>query len=72
MGLQAGAAKVAASNGIVSVKLSRDSTTRDYVMSFLQQTMAGVSDSIFLSEAVHTVLYGPDGRMKEDRKGAEQ
>lgn len=43
LGLQKGAQKIANAGNIVSVQLAPDSTTTDYLMTFLRKTMAGVS-----------------------------
>lgn len=56
LGLQEGAAKIAAAEKIVDVHLSPDATNSDYVMKFLNKIMIGVSDTINLNESVSETL----------------
>lgn len=46
MGLQAGAAKIAASQNITSVQMNRDANELEYVLRFLKTVMIGVRDHI--------------------------
>jgi hypothetical protein len=53
--LQSGAKKVANQAGIIHVRLSPESTTTDYVLSFLNKIFVGLSDSIgFKGDLVET------------------
>jgi hypothetical protein len=47
--LQAGARKVAAYSNIIHVKLSPESTTTEYLLSFLDQVFIGLADTMALS-----------------------
>jgi len=62
LGLQEGAAKIASAKNIVSVTLSAESTTTDYVLTFLNEVMAGLSDRIVLGDdEVRGRVTHPDG-----------
>lgn len=50
IGFQQGASKVAKASNIIEVLMSEDSTTTDYMISFLNQVCIGFSDSITISE----------------------
>jgi restriction endonuclease len=51
-GLQAGAAKIAEGEGIVSVQLNADCTEYEYVLQFLKNVMIGLHDTITFTEKV--------------------
>lgn len=52
LGLQSGAELIADAENIVSVKLTPDSTTKNYMMSFLNKIMVGITDQITVSDSV--------------------
>jgi len=57
MGLQAGAEKVASSEGILEVMLDADSTPHEFAMRFLNKLMVGVHDAASLSVAVTATVH---------------
>ncbi len=60
MGLQAGAAKIATSQNIVSVHLNRDAKEFEYVLRFLKNVMIGVRDFInFQDKATAVKVLAP-------------
>lgn len=67
--LQAGAQKVAADANIVHVKLSPESTTTEYVMSFLDRVFIGVADtaSVLLKERVAIEIF-KNGKLVDKRE----
>ena len=67
--LQTGAQKVAAYANIVHVKLSPDSTTTEYLLSFLNQVFVGVVDTMAVSitERV-TIEIFENGKLVENRE----
>lgn len=67
--LQAGAKKIAAYSNIVHVKLSPESTTTEYVMSFLDRAFIGVADtaSVLLKERV-TIEVFENGKLVDKRQ----
>ncbi len=56
LGLQEGARKIAESGNVVSVRLGENTTTKNYVLGFLNKIFVGVSDTIQLPENVVVVL----------------
>lgn len=46
IGLQEGGKKIAAAEGIVEVKMTPDSTTRQYMLQFLNKVMIGIEDVV--------------------------
>lgn len=50
LGIQKGAAKVAAARNIVSVQLSPESTNAEYMLKFLNQIFVGFQDTLTLSD----------------------
>lgn len=52
LGIQEGAAKIAASENILNVQLDANSTTTDFVMKFLNKLMIGISDRAIFSDSV--------------------
>jgi hypothetical protein len=52
LGLQEGAQKIAKAENVVSVRLGENSTTKDYVLGFLNQVFLGLSDTGHISENV--------------------
>ena len=49
LGIQEGAAKIAASENIINVQLNADCTAADFVMKFLNRVMVGMSGTLGLS-----------------------
>jgi hypothetical protein len=64
--LQKGARRVAQAEGIIQVTLTKDSTTTDYVMQFLNKVMIATSDTICVHDSVRVVLRDAHGRVKFD------
>jgi hypothetical protein len=56
LGLQKGAAKVAAVEGILDVHMDENSSTAEYMFGFLNQVFLGVTDSITMSESAHVEI----------------
>jgi len=56
LGLQKGAKKIADAKNVVSVCLGENSTTKDYVLAFLNKVFKKTSDMINLSDNVVVVL----------------
>jgi len=52
LGIQEGAAKVAAAENVLHVRLNANSTSHDFGMQFLNKLMVGISENIVLSESV--------------------
>jgi Zn finger protein HypA/HybF involved in hydrogenase expression len=50
LGIQEGAQKIAAKENIVDVRLNADSTTEEYVLSFLKRVMVGLKDTALLGD----------------------
>lgn len=50
LGIQEGAAKIAASENILNVQLDANSTTTDFAMKFLNKLMIGISDGMSLGD----------------------
>ena len=63
LGLQEGAEKIAAAENIVSVLLDKNSTRTDYVMSFLNSVMVGVSDTVTITDSLEIVVKDRDGNV---------
>ncbi len=56
LGMQEGASKVAAARNIVNVRLDPESTTQDYLLRFLNNIYAGLSDKIGLHDHVSCLV----------------
>ena len=69
LGLQSGADLVAKAENIVSVKLTPESTAENYMISFLNQTMVGITEqaNISISDSVHIQVIR-DGKVIDERK----
>ena len=69
LGLQEGAKKVADKSKIVEVVLDQDSTTTDYMLSFLNHVCIGVSDTIGLSltDKLEVTVIDKDGNVVDER-----
>ncbi len=52
LGLQEGAKKIAEAENVVSVRLGENSTTSEYILSFLNKIFVGVRDKVHISENV--------------------
>lgn len=68
IGLQDGAKKVAAKAGIVEVLLDQNSTTTDYVLSFLSQIHVGFSDGLNITDHLSIEIRDNDGNIVEMRE----
>jgi len=64
--LQSGAKKVATFSNIKHVSLAPQSTTTDFILSFLNHVCIGVSDTITLRDSVHIQLIR-DGAVIDER-----
>lgn len=67
IGLQDGAKKVAAKANIVEVLLDQDSTTTNYVLSFLNQIHVGFSETVRVTDYVAIEVRDKDGNTVERR-----
>jgi hypothetical protein len=56
LGIQEGAAKIAASDNIIDVQLDANSTATDFVMKFLNKVMVGLSGRLGLSGVLSKVV----------------
>jgi hypothetical protein len=56
LGLQEGARKIAKAENVMSVHLGENSTTKNYVLGFLNNIFVGVTDTVCVSEDVVVVL----------------
>ncbi len=56
LGLQEGAARIAEAEGIVSVRMDANSTTKNYILGFLNQVFLGVTDTVRVSERVPVIV----------------
>jgi len=65
LGLQEGAKKVAANASIIEVVLSQDSTTTDYMLSFLSQIHIGFSETVHITDHMVAELRDKDGNLVE-------
>lgn len=68
VGLQEGASKVAAHEGIVLVQLHPDSTTTKYVMRFLNQICLGLEERIRITESLTITVTDNDGNVVDRRQ----
>lgn len=60
LGLQEGAKRIAEAENVVSVRLDENSTTKDYVLSFLNKIFIGITDTITMSDNVVPCLIKKD------------
>lgn len=51
LGIQEGAAKIAASEGIINVQLNANSTPSEFAMRFLNKVMVGIKDTVVLGDS---------------------
>lgn len=68
LGLQEGAKKVAAKANIIEVVLDQDSTTTDYMLSFLNQIHIGISETLHVTDHVVAEVRDKDGNLVERRE----
>ena len=61
LGLQKGARKIAKAENIVSVILNKDSTTKDYILKFLEQIKVGTHGQLILTPSLKAKLIKSDG-----------
>ncbi|MEW8351127.1 MAG: hypothetical protein AB2687_22705 [Candidatus Thiodiazotropha taylori] len=54
LGLQSGAELVANAENVVSVKITPESSTNNYVMSFLNKVMVSLTDQVSVSDSIHS------------------
>lgn len=67
LGLQSGAEKIARAENIISVKLTPESTTQEYVMEFLNNICIGLVDRVKVTDSVHIQIF-ENGKLIEERK----
>ena len=65
LGLQEGAEKVAKAEKIVSVRLNENCTTKEYMLSFLNQIAVGLSDGVKITDSC-TAEVIRNGRVVEE------
>jgi hypothetical protein len=58
LGIQEGAAKIAEKEKIINVILDENSTRESYIMSFLNEVMVGLSDTVEVSDEVSVKVIG--------------
>lgn len=68
LGLQEGAKKVAANANIVEVVLNQDSTTTDYMLSFLNQIHIGISETVHVTDHLVIEIRDKDGNVVDRRE----
>lgn len=68
LGLQDGAKKVAAKANIVEVVMNQDSTTTDYMLSFLDQIYIGKSETVHITERLTIEVRDKDGYVVDRRE----
>ncbi|MCE9678910.1 hypothetical protein LZP69_06885 [Shewanella sp. AS1] len=56
LGMQAGAEKIAKAENIISVKLTPESTTNEYVLAFLNKIYVGLADSVTVTTSISVTL----------------
>jgi hypothetical protein len=61
IGLQEGAAKVAAAENIELVRMTENSTRENYLLQFLNDLFIGVTDTIHVTEEVTAIVRSTDG-----------
>jgi len=59
LGLQEGARKIAEAENVVSVRLGENSTTKEYVLSFLNKIFVGVTGTLRVTEGVVVAVKNP-------------
>lgn len=67
IGLQEGAKKVAEHTDVQTVQLDEDSTTTDYILTFLDRVFIGrsLTDSVGTEDHVSVTVRGPDGEIRD-------
>jgi hypothetical protein len=61
LGLQAGAKKIAAAEGIHEVLMDANSTRTEYMLKFLNKVFLGVSDTVRLTDSATVTVIPADG-----------
>jgi len=61
LGLQKGAQKIAKAENIVSVILNENSTTKDYILKFLEQIKVGMHGELILTSSLKAKFIKSDG-----------
>jgi hypothetical protein len=56
LGLQEGAKRIAEAENVVSVRLGENSTTKNYVLSFLNKIFVGITETVTISDNVVAVI----------------
>jgi hypothetical protein len=64
LGIQEGARKIAEAENVVSVRLGENSTTKNYVLQFLNKIFVGLTDAIVLSEGAVVAIKTPADKNK--------
>jgi len=67
LGLQSGAEKVAQAENILSIKLTPESTTQEYVMEFLNKICIGLVDRVKITDSVHIQVF-ENGKLVNEHK----
>lgn len=68
LGLQEGAKKVAAKANIIEAVLDQNSTTTDYMLSFLNQIHIGISETVHITDHLVIEVRDKDGNLVERRE----
>ena len=63
LGLQEGAGKIAAAEGIVRVILNENCNRYEYMMQFLNQVMIGLHDTVSIKETLDAEIRDKDGNV---------
>lgn len=69
IGLQKGAKMVASASNVIEVKLDENSTTQDYVLSFLNQVCVGTSASLRVTDGYKITVKDEHGNIIDTREG---
>lgn len=67
LGLQEGAKKVASAENIISVKLTPESTTGNYILQFLNNIKIGITDRITISDSIDIKITDKNGNIVDER-----
>ncbi len=67
LGVQKGAAKIAAAENIIEVQLNEDSTTNEYILRFLDNIMVGCAGELTFSGSVKAVLIKNPENQRDNR-----
>jgi hypothetical protein len=69
LGLQEGAAKIAAAENIVNVTLNESCNRYEYMMAFLNKVMIGMHDTISIKDYVEIEIRDSDGNIVRHERG---